>query len=120
LLDLGPHVLDVLQAALGPIEHIQGTGDPRRWVTLACVHAGGAVSAVALSGSIRVDQVIRRYELFGSEGVLEWDASIRKDAPWDRIRREFAAAVRAGRPHALDVRHGLRLQELLERAARRG
>jgi predicted dehydrogenase len=119
LLDLGPHVLDVLQAALGPIVVIEGHGDPRRWVTLACEHAGGAVSEIALSGSVRVEKVIRRYELYGPGGVLEWDASVRQDPPWPRIRLAFAEAVRSGRPHPLDVRHGLRLQELLERAALR-
>jgi predicted dehydrogenase len=85
---------------------------------MACTHAGGAVSQIALSGSVRVAEVIRRYELYGPRGVLEWDASIRKDAPWPRIRREFATAVRTGLPHKLDARHGLHLQELLDRAAR--
>jgi predicted dehydrogenase len=118
LLDLGPHVLDLLQAAIGPIEAIEGRGDPRRWITLSCAHAGGAVSQVALSGSIPVGETIRRYELYGPRGVLAWDASVRQDPPWPRIRREFAAAVRAGRPHWLDARHALGIQELLERAQR--
>lgn len=115
--DLGPHVLDVLEAALGPIETIESRGDPRRWITLSCVHTAGAISSIALSGSVKVPEAIRRYELYGAKGVLEWDASIRKDPPWPRIRREFAAAVRARRPHPLDARRGLELQELLDRAA---
>jgi predicted dehydrogenase len=116
--DLGPHVLDVLEAAIGTIETIEARGDSRRWITIVCEHVGGAISQTALSGSVRVAEVIRRYELYGPSGVLEWDASIRKDPPWPRIRREFAAAVREGRPHRLDARHGLHLQELLERAMR--
>ena len=28
LLDLGPHVLDLMDAAMGPIERIDATGDP--------------------------------------------------------------------------------------------
>ena len=118
LLDLGPHVIDVLQAALGPIEAITSAGDPCRWITLTAVHAGGAISEIALSGTVPVAEPLRRYALFGPKGVLDWDAAIRSEPPWPRIRREFAAAVRSGRPHALDVRHGLQLQEVLERAVR--
>ena len=40
LLDLGPHVLDTLAAALGPIEAIKASGDPSRLVLLSCQHAG--------------------------------------------------------------------------------
>jgi predicted dehydrogenase len=119
LLDLGPHVLDVLEAAIGPIVEIEGRGDPRRFVTVVAVHAGGAISQIALSGAVKVLEPIRRYELHGPAGVLEWDASVRQDPPWPRIRREFAAAVRSRRPHPLDARRGLHLQELLERAAAR-
>lgn len=118
LLDLGPHVLDLFEAAIGPIEDIAAHGDPRRWITLTCVHAGGAISEIALSGTVRVPEVVRRYELYGPSGVLEWDASIRKDPPWPRIRREFAAAVRERRPHRFDARHGLHLQKLIDRAMR--
>ncbi len=50
---------------------------------------------------------------------LGFDAAAHRDtAPWPRVAREFAAAVRAGRPHELDARHGLRLQELIDRAER--
>jgi hypothetical protein len=76
------------------------------------------VSEIALSGSVRVPEVIRRYELYGPAGLLEWDASVRKDPPWPRIRREFANSVRHRRPHALGARRGLELQILIDRAMR--
>ena len=34
-----------------------------------------------------------------------------------RIVEEFAASVRAGRPHELDIHRGLHLQRLIDRAA---
>jgi predicted dehydrogenase len=119
LLDLGPHVLDLLEGALGPIERIAATGDPRRWITVACTHAGGAVSEAAMSGVVAGDAPVFRFELYGPRGTLEFDARAAGDEDgWPRVRREFAAAVRAGRPHALDVRRGLRLQELIHAAGR--
>lgn len=117
--DLGPHAFDLLEAALGPIERICGAGDPRVWVSLACVHASGAVSDVAMAGVMQLPQSVFKLELYGREGVLEFDgvaASV--DEPWSTARRSFAEAVRAHRPPELDARHGLRLQELIEMALR--
>ena len=55
-------------------------------------------------------------ELYGPEGVLALDfATVDHDECWPVIRAEFAAAVRSGVPHALDVRRGLELQRLLDR-----
>lgn len=117
--DLGPHAFDLLEAALGPIERITGRGDPRRWVGLSCTHEGGAVSDVALSGVMELPQTVFRIELYGSRGALEFDvAAASSEAPWARIRNRFAAAVRARRSSALDVRRGLGIQALIDRAQR--
>jgi hypothetical protein len=67
LLDLGPHLLlDLLDAAVGPITHVRGTGDSHRWIELTCEHENGAVSQASLSGSVTVPRVLTRVELFGS------------------------------------------------------
>jgi predicted dehydrogenase len=119
LFDLGPHALDLVEAALGPIVEIRGAGDPRRWVSLACTHADGAVSDLSMSGVMRLPQSVFRCELYGPAGVLEFDAVAGAvDEPWSAARRSFAEAVRSGRPPELDVRHGVRLQELIDRATR--
>jgi len=119
LLDLGPHAFDILEAAIGPITRVVGRGDPRTWVSLACTHASGAVSEVALSGVMRLPQSVIRCELYGPHGLLEFDAVAgASDEPWSAARRAFAAAVRAGRSPALDVHRGLRLQELIDEATR--
>jgi predicted dehydrogenase len=115
--DLGPHAFDLLDAALGPILRVTGTGDPRRWVSLLCEHAGGAVSDVALSGIVEMPQSVFRIEVYGEAGVVEFDGvAAAHEPPWPAARRAFAASVRSGRAGELDVRRGLALQEVIERA----
>jgi len=114
LLDLGPHLLDLLDTAVGTIVDVRATGDPRRWVELACRHAGGAVSQASLSGSVRLTRTRTRVELFGPETELVWDsngAGHQESMPL--LRAEFAAAVRSGRPGPLDAARGLHLQRLI-------
>jgi predicted dehydrogenase len=117
--DLGPHAFDLLEAALGPVARIAGSGDPRRWVALSCEHDSGAVSEVSLSGVMELPQSIFRIELYGRERTLEFDiAGASAEEPWAAARSEFVAAVRAGRPAAHDVHRGLHLQELIASALR--
>lgn len=119
LLDLGPHALDLVEGALGPIERLHATGDPRRWITVSCTHEGGAVSEIAMSGIVPAEAALFRFELHGPRGALEFDARAPgEENGWAHVRAAFAATVRAAVPHALDVRRGLHLQELIDTAAR--
>lgn len=119
--DVGPHALDLLDAAIGPIEHVHATGDTRGWVALTLRHAGGAISQLALTGEVPQGGYTE-LSMFGPAGELRLDfrelAADEADAAagWATVRREFAAAVRSGRPHSLDVHRGLRLQRLIDRA----
>lgn len=115
--DLGPHAFDLLEAALGPIEDITGRGDPRAFVALACRHASGAVTDMALSGAVPLDPTVFRIGLYGPGGALEFDGvAASAEAPWPEVRRRFAAAYHAHQPHELDVHRGLMLQRLIDRA----
>jgi predicted dehydrogenase len=117
LLDIGPHLLDLLDAAVGPIVGIRGTGDPRRWIELTCEHENGAVSQASLSGSVDVSQGITRIELYGPHARLLHDSADLDYAEcWPVLRHEFAAAVRTGVSGELDARRGLHLQSLIARA----
>lgn len=117
LLDLGPHLLDLLDAAVGPVAAVRSAGDPRRWIELTCEHENGAVSQASLSGSVRLPAARTRIELFGPGDEIVYDtAGLDHEECWPVLRREFAAAVRAGRSGGLDARRGLRLQELLHQA----
>lgn len=115
--DLGPHAFDLVEAALGPIERMTGAGDPRRWVSITCTHAGGAVSELAMTGIVPLATSIFRLDLYGPHGALEFDAvAASADEPWSRARAGFADAVRRRRAGPLDVRHGLHLQERIAQA----
>jgi len=119
LFDLGPHLLDLVDAALGPVEELRATGDSRRWIELTCVHRGGAVSQLSLSGAVGLPSSRAGIDLYGPAGVLALDfAAVDHEECWPVLRAEFAAAVRSGVPHPLDVRRGLMLQELLDRIER--
>ncbi|MEW2505892.1 Gfo/Idh/MocA family protein [Amycolatopsis sp. CA-161197] len=115
--DLGPHLLDLLETTLGTIRGIRAAGDSTRWIELTCEHESGAVSQASLSGAIGLDRVRTTVELFGPNGALGYDTSaIDHTQAWPILRAEFAAAVRMGRAHELDVWRGVRLQELITRA----
>jgi len=117
LLDLGPHLLDLLDAALGPIVRVRGAGDLRRWIELTCEHASGAISQASLSGSVDVERGITRIELFGRHPELVFDSTaLDHEESWPVLRREFATAVRTGRSGELDARRGLYLQTLMAQA----
>jgi predicted dehydrogenase len=118
LYDLGPHALDLIVAAVGPIDTIRAAGNMRRWIELTCEHQGGQISQLSLSGSIGVPRSATGIELYGRAGLLAYDvAAIDHRECWPILRRSFAAAVRNGVPTSLDARRGLMLQELIEQAA---
>ncbi|GGN88910.1 hypothetical protein GCM10011579_083090 [Streptomyces albiflavescens] len=117
LLDLGPHILDLLDAALGPIVRVRGAGDVRRWIELTCEHESGAVSQASLSGSVELERGITRVELFGRHPELVFDSgALDHEESWPVLRREFATAVRTGQSGTLDARRGLYLQTLMAEA----
>lgn len=114
VLDVGPHVLDLLDAVAGRIESISFTGDPLDCVSVTTVHAGGAV------GQAYISSVVPGYvwdcAVFGPDGVLT--APDADDGEQEQvmltIAEEFAEVVRTGRSHELDVHRGLYLQELIQ------
>ncbi len=116
LFDLGPHVVDLLDAALGPVVGIRAHGDPRRWVGLLLDHEGGAVSEASLTGHSPVDHPRAGVEVHTDTGVFEVDTSGFDPAVLTTVVDEFVATA-AGRPHPLDIHRGLHLQRLLDRAA---
>lgn len=120
LLDLGPHVLDLFDAAIGPVERISATGDPTRWVALTTEHAGGLIGQAALSittpGASRPVQC----DLFTDDGTVRFDGSelVDHEALGTTIVSEFATAVAESGQHPLDVHRGLYLQRLIDAAER--
>lgn len=117
LLDVGPHILDLVEAALGPVVAIQGHGDPRQWVGLLLDHESGARSEVTLSCASAIEPSRTEVEVYGRERSVFVDArSAARAASFARARAEFAEVARTGAPHPCDAARGVVLQELVARA----
>ncbi|HRY09695.1 MAG: Gfo/Idh/MocA family oxidoreductase [Actinobacteria bacterium] len=113
LLDVGPHVLDLMDAVAGRIERIEYTGDPATMLALTTRHESGAIGQAFISSV--VPGYLADLEVFGPEGILSApDRSDEERAEvMATIAAEFAHVVRTGRSHELDVHRGLYLQELI-------
>ncbi|HEY0360202.1 MAG TPA: Gfo/Idh/MocA family oxidoreductase [Mycobacteriales bacterium] len=115
--DEGADLLDLLDAALGPIAGVRAHGDPHGWVGLLLEqqigHVGEAsMYALAPPGAHRAE-----VEVHGSGGSARVDCSdVVGPLTYERLYGEFAAAVSAGAPHELDVRRGWHLQQVIEAA----
>lgn len=123
LLDIGPHVLDLLDAAVGTITGIEARGDPRRITAVICEHAGGAVSTATLSISQPLETPEWMCEVYGPDGAVTFDAAAQDmaaefRAAQEAIPRELAEAVASGGRHPLDAARGLHLQRLIDAAGR--
>ncbi|MGP4093317.1 Gfo/Idh/MocA family protein [Nonomuraea sp. KM90] len=114
LLDVGPHVIDLLAAALGPVTGVRAHGDPLGWTGLLLDHEGGAVSEASLCMATAGDPPPPMFAVYGRTGsavLPHFD-----DDPLEAVAEEFARTVRAGGGHPLDAAHGLRLQEIIAEA----
>ncbi|MCW2887586.1 MAG: hypothetical protein QOE54_3816 [Streptosporangiaceae bacterium] len=116
LLDLGPHIVDLLDAALGRVVGVRAHGNPLGWVGLMLEHEGGAVSEASVSMAGAGELPPARIEVYGRQGhaVLDWSKV--GDEAFATMVAEFASTVRNGGGHPLDARHGLRIQEILASA----
>jgi predicted dehydrogenase len=118
LFDLGPHVVDLLDAALGTVIGIRAHGDRHGWVGLLLEHEGGAVSEASLTGTSPVEPARAGVEIHTSDGLLEVALISHSASAATTIVDEFVATVGTRTPHPLDVRRGVHLQRLLTAAAR--
>lgn len=115
LLDLGPHVIDTLDAALGPVVGVRAHGG-RRWVGLLLEHDTGAVSEVSLSGDTATDPTVAGVEVFDESGRLAVDAAAAVGpAAFTTLVGELVRTA-GGEPHPLDVHRGVHLQRVLAEA----
>ncbi|WP_067467743.1 Gfo/Idh/MocA family protein [Actinomadura macra] len=116
LLDLGPHIVDLLDASLGRVTGVRAHGDPLGWVGLLLEHAGGAVSQASVSMAGGGDLPPAHVEVFGRSGHAGLDWSDLGDDAFSTMIGEFAAIVRDGGGHPLDAAHGLRIQQVIASA----
>jgi predicted dehydrogenase len=113
VLDIGPHILDLLEAALGEIVEVRAAGDPLAWVSGVCTHASGAISDVAMCSSAALPAGKTEVELYSARGSAFYDSrAVDHAARADRIRTDLVA-VAAGAGHPASAAQALHLQELV-------
>ncbi|MFI6497003.1 Gfo/Idh/MocA family protein [Nonomuraea typhae] len=114
LLDVGPHVIDLLDAALGRVVGVRAHGNPLGWAGLLLDHEGGAVSEVSLCMAGAGDLPPSQFAVYGRKGNAVLPGF--DDDPLAVVAAEFAQTVRQGGGHPLDAAHGLRLQRIISEA----
>lgn len=121
LLDIGPHVIDILDAALGPVAGVGWAhlDEPDLW-RFGLVHAGGAHSTVIVSLRMPIDPSELEFTVFGGAGRHRFTGrSAAAPDCYARLLDELLAAVRGdGPPPMLDAARGLRLQEIIDEVQR--
>jgi predicted dehydrogenase len=122
LFDLGPHAIDLVDVALGPVVDAQARRSyDGAWIGLLLGHEGGAVSEVSLSAHVGIEAGHFTAEAFGRSGVTSVDAMRSVNDGWSvmtgNLRATFAHQARHPGPHDLDVHRGLHLQEVLTKAS---
>jgi predicted dehydrogenase len=117
LMDLGPHVIDLLDAALGTVVGITAHGDPHRWVGVLLEHDTGLHSEASLAAHSNVQPSRAGVEVYTEAGILELDAATAVSAGTiDTIVGDFVETVAGRKANGLDVHRGLHLQRLLDDA----
>ena len=93
--------------------HGRSTG----WCGLLLEHESGAVSEASMCAVAGGGPSSSGVEIHGRQetAAIDCAAAVGPDV-FAVVRAEFAEAVRSGRPHELDVEHGLRLQRVLSDA----
>jgi predicted dehydrogenase len=118
LLNEGPHIIDMADAALGTIVRVQAHGRGDGWIGMLFEHDGGVISDFSLSNrvSLSVNQI--GIDLFGAAGALRLNvAEALGTSAFETLRRDFASVAR-GAPHPIDIRRALHVQRLLDMVKR--
>ena len=113
LFDLGPHVIDTLDAALGAVVGVRAHGQQDGWIGLLLEHDSGVVSEVSMTARCALQPGRAGAEVYTEAGVIEVDAgSATGPATFVTVVDEFVATAR-GTAHPLDVHRGLHIQRVI-------
>ncbi|WP_409061361.1 Gfo/Idh/MocA family protein [Streptomyces sp. SYP-A7185] len=113
LWDVGPHALSVLMPVLGDVTDVTAAAGPADLVHLVLRHSGGASSTAALSLSTPGKAAGVTVELRGDAGTALMPSGGGAPEAFRSAVDALVTAARTGRPHACDVRFGLRVTEIL-------
>ena len=107
LWDLGPHVVAMLWACLGPVTSVTAVAGGTDVTHLVLRHSGGASSAATVTLSAPPAAAGNNLFVWGEAGRSVMPPM--PDDPVDALRvaaLELVASAESGRPHPLDVRFG--------------
>lgn len=117
LVDVGPHVLDLLDAALGEVTGVLAAhrGEPDMWQVVLS-HASGATSTATMSMRIPVRPSVCDIAVYGQNGYRQLAG--RSEPATDSFHRlldEFLSMVHNGQTvHRCDVSRGLHILRIQE------
>jgi predicted dehydrogenase len=117
LWDLGPHVVAMLWACLGPVTSVTAVAGGTDVTHLVLRHSGGASSAATVTLSAPLAAAGNNLFVWGEAGRSVMPAA--PDDPVDALRvaaLELAASAGSGRPHPCDVRFGRDVVKVLAEA----
>lgn len=116
LFDVGPHVLDLLDAVAGPISGVDAArydAASDTW-TAQLAHDGGATSTLSLSLRTPVLPTVMRVSAHSAQGMAVLESRETPSTECFRVLLdEFLAVIATGADHPLDVRRGLDLQRVI-------
>ena len=107
LWDLGPHVVAMLWACLGPVTSVTAVAGGTDVTHLVLRHSGGASSTATVTLSAPAAAAGNNLFVWGEAGRSVMPAM--PDDPVDALRvaaMELVASAESGRPHPRDVRFG--------------
>jgi predicted dehydrogenase len=114
VLDVGPHLLDLLEAGLGDIVDVHASGNPLGWSSLVCTHASGATSSGSLCCTV-AGEGRTEVEVFGRRGTARFDGRKVDYVAWADRLRDACCSVARGESHPANVERALHLQRLVAR-----
>lgn len=116
VLDIGPHAIDLLDAALGPVQEVlaahRGLDD---LCHLVLGHEGGASSTLTLSLRLPIQPSLVEIAVYGQHGHRALGSGeFSAQHCFTALLDDFLAMIDCGvTEHACDVRRGLHLQRVL-------
>ncbi|HYQ61916.1 Gfo/Idh/MocA family oxidoreductase [Actinophytocola sp.] len=117
LADIGPHVFDLLDAALGTVTSVEQARltKPGLWHVMFG-HDGGRLSTATMSMHTPVQPAVTDFAVHGPKGFLPFNASGEAPERYATLLDDFTGLVATNTAeHPLDVRRGLHIQRILGR-----
>ncbi len=120
LYDVGPHIFDLLDAALGPVREVLSAhrhAESDTW-TIALAHVDERVSTVSLSLRTPATPTVMRVVVHSGAGVaILDDRGTPSPDCYATLLDEFLACVADGSDHRLDVHRGVAMQRIVSDVA---